>query len=274
MPLAAMIAIPAIGSIAGGLIAKSGANNAANAQIQAANTASATQDRATQAAIEQQKAALDFSKQIYGDEVTRQKPFYDAGVEATHSLQDFVKDPSNIWNKNFTAPAYSDLQNDPAYMGGFNLGQQAIERSALAKTGLSGGTLKSLNKFGQDYGSAKYGELYARAKGEYETAYNQFQQQTSDKFNRLASLAGFGQTSAGELNSAAGTLAGQNQSGSAGIANTLMGGAQNIANLQTQAGNARASGYVGGANAIGGAIGGASNSIGNMLALSQMGLFN
>lgn len=125
----------------------------------------------------------------------------------------------------------SDFESDPVnqIQGTFALDEarKAIERRASARGGWdSGATLKALTRYGSDYGNQRAGE-----------SYNRFVGDQTNQFNRLASVAGFGQTAA-------------NQTATLG-ANT----ATNIGNNTMQAANARGSGYIGQANAITGGVG-------------------
>lgn len=114
----------------------------------------------------------------------------------------------------------SDFQADPGYAFRMAEGQKALQRSAAAKGGLmSGAALKAINQYGQDLASQ-----------EYQNAYNRYNSNQTNLFNRLGSLAGVGQTSANTLGSL-----GQNS-------------ASNIANTMMDAGNARAGGIAGRAN--------------------------
>lgn len=97
------------------------------------------------------------------------------------------------------------LQNQPGYQFGLSQGQTAIDRSAASRGGLySGNTQKALQRYGQDYAGTKLGETY----------------------NRLASVAGLGQTATNQTGYAGmnfGAQAGQNAigAGNAGAANAL-----------------------------------------------------
>ena len=102
---------------------------------------------------------------------------------------------------------------------------------------LDGATLKALTRFNSDQASQEYG-----------AAYNRFTTDQSNDFNRLASVAGVGQTAVAQTASA-----GQAAASTAGTA------------IQN-AGTARASGYVGQANAINGTLG----TIANQYQLSQL----
>ncbi len=135
-----------------------------------------------------------------------------------------------------------DFQTDPGYDFRLSEGAKALERSAAARgTVLSGGTLKQLARYNQDFASNEFGN-----------AYNRFQSNRATRFNQLASIAGLGQTTATQL----GNLGAQN---AASVGNLIVGG-------QTAAAAARASGY----NAFGNAIGNAGNLPLNWLLLSQL----
>lgn len=109
------------------------------------------------------------------------------------------------------AADYSAFYKSPDYQFAQQQGTLALERSAAAKGLLnSGGTLKDLTSFGQGLASQQYGNY----------------------FNRLASLAGMGQTAAGTG------------------AQTATSFGQTIGNTQQNLGAAQASGAVGIANAL------------------------
>lgn len=123
------------------------------------------------------------------------------------------------FNRDFSL---ADFNRDPGYQFRMDEGRNALESGAAARGGLlGGGTGKALERYGQNYAS-----------GEYSNAYNRFNKDRGDRFNRLASLAGVGQTATRDVASQGAALA--TQTGS-----NLMQGA-----------NARASGYIGQANAI------------------------
>lgn len=124
-----------------------------------------------------------------------------------------------------------DFVKDPGYDFRMQEGQKALERSAAARGGLqSGGTMKALSKYGQDYAS-----------NEYQNAYNRFNNDKSTRFNRLSSLAGGGQTAATQL-------------GNAG-----MNYANNVGQNSMGAANAQGAAGIAGANAWGGALSGLGN---------------
>jgi len=178
------------------------AGDAADAQESAANRAS------------------DMQWRMYEQNRADQAPWREAGVNALGKLTGQL----DTLNKPFSMEAF---QADPGY--GFRLaeGQKALERSAAARGNLlSGGALKGIARYGQDYAS-----------NEYSNAYNRYNQDNTNIFNRLAAVSGIGQTASQQI-------------GAQGLA-TGQGMAQNA----LAGGQARASGYVGQANAINQGIG-------------------
>lgn len=168
------------------------------------------------------------------------------------------------FNQQFVAPTSVTEQNDPGFQFRLQEGDKALQASAAASGSLlSGGTLKELERYNQDYASNEYGNVYSRAFNEYAQRYNQFQQQQTNTYNRLANLAGLGQTTAQQLG-----YMGQNAANN--ISSTLLGAGSQIGQDITGAGTARASGYVGGANAIGGAVQGGANALSGALTLAQL----
>jgi hypothetical protein len=159
---------------------------------------------ASKSAANTQAAAADratqLQEQMFNKQLELQQPWQEAGVNALAKMQKGV---------------VSDYM-DPSYQFRLGEGMKALDRQAAARGGLiSGGALKAAQRYGQDYASQEFGNAY----------------------NRLASMAGLGQTATGAMGNAAGNYGvnqGQNYMGAA---------------------NARASGYVGGANAVTGGLG-------------------
>ena len=172
------------------------------------------------------REALDLQRRMYEEGITRQQPFYQAGVNALAQLQGRMGGTPE-----FTGQV--NLGQDPGYAFRLSEGQKALERSAAARGGLlSGATGRALTRYGQEMGSQEYANAYNRAL----TKYNADVQREAAGYNRLASLAGIGQTTAQQLG-AAGT-------GYANQANQLaMTNAANQGNLALQMGNIRASQY-------------------------------
>jgi len=170
--------------------------------------------------------ASDLQYQQYQEDVARQKPFYDVGVNALPELVEASK---------YTPFGMDQYKQDPGYAFRLAEGQKALERTAAARGGLiSGGALKAAERYGQDMGSQ-----------EYTNAFNRYQTERAARLNPLQSLAGMSQTTANTL----GTM-GANM-------------ATNVGQNYQSAANARASGYVGGANAVTGGLGTYLNYTGN-----------
>lgn len=201
------------GSVIGGAVASRGASKAADAQRAAADQASATQ--------------LEMFDQTRED----MAPWREAGTVALRQLTDGTA-AGGDFNRDFTL---ADFTRDPGYDFRQREGMRMMEGSAAARGGLmSGGTLRALQRYGQDYAS-----------GEFQNSYNRWNADRDRRFNRLSALAGVGQTAARDV---------------AGFgANT----ANAVASNQLAAGNATAAGYVGRANAI-------NNTVGNLQSMYTM----
>ena len=168
------------------------------------------------------------------------------------------------YSGHFTAPTELTMQNDPGYQERLKLGTDAVQRSAAARGGiLTGGTLRDLNTYGQDYASNEYNNVYNRALTGFDTNYNQYNTDQANQFNRLAAIAGIGQTAAGQL-----STAGQNASNN--VSSNLLGTAANMGQAYQNAGAANASGIAGSANAWGGALGGIGGNLSNLYMLQQL----
>lgn len=195
----------AIAGVVGGAMSSSAAKDAAATQAGAA-------DRASQLQYE-----------MYQQQRTDNEPWRKAGAEALTGMgnADFQRD--------FTS---ADFQKDPGYDFRMQEGQKALERSAAARGGLnSGGTLKALSRYGQDYASNEYGN-----------AYNRFNQDRDRRFGRLSTLAGMGQ---GANNA--------NASGSQNYANNAGQNMMGAANAQGAAGIASANAWGNSLSGIAGA---------------------
>ena len=157
-------------------------------------------NRAAKTQAEAANRATDVQRDIFNRQVELQEPWRQAGINALGKMQS------------------GDVMGymDPSYQFRLSEGLKAMQRTAAARGGLlSGGALKEAQRYGQGLASTEYGNA----------------------FNRLASLAGVGQTATNQLGSAAGTYG------------------SNVGNLMTSGAASRASGYVGGANALTGGLG-------------------
>jgi len=155
--------------------------------------------------------AADLQYRQYRENVERQKPFYDVGVNA---LPELVK------ASKYTPFSMQNFQQDPGYAFRLSEGQKQLDRSAAARGGLiSGGALKAAQRYGQEMGSQ-----------EYMNAFNRYQTENAARLNPLQSLTGMSQTTANTLGTAGQTMAGNvgaayiNQGVNQG--NALLAGAQ------------------------------------------------
>lgn len=170
----------------------------------ASNISSA--NKATKAQTSAANQANDTQWAMYNQSRDDNKPFYDAGVTALNKLATMP---------NFTG---ADLQNEPGYQFALNEGMKGVTNSAAARGGLlSGAALKAASQYNNDYASTKYNDAFNR---------------DATNKNRLASIAGIGQT-ASNVNTSSG-----------------LSTAANVGQNQLAAGNARASGYVANGNAL------------------------
>ncbi len=229
-----------LGPSIGGLLGLSAANSAADTQAGAARDAA-------QASLTASREGNALLASMYQQNRADQEPWRAAGANALSSLTGQI----GGLNKPF---GLEDFNADPGYQFRLAEGEKGLNRAAGAR-GMydSGATLKALTRYNQDY-----------ATGEFGNAYNRYNADRTNIFNRLAALSGTGQTAASNMGNAAqnfgananaNTMAGVNASN-----NALLGGA-----------NARASGYVGGANALAGAIGQGYNNYANQQLMGLLG---
>lgn len=194
----------AIGSI-------TGANKQAKAAQQAANTQAAAADRASQ-------VQWDMYDQTRADLM----PYADAGRTALSQLMGEMG-PDGYFNQTYTG---QDIYSDPSYQFRLQQGQDAIQSSAAAKGGLlSGATLKALQGYGQDMASQ-----------EYQNAYNRFNADQTNQYNRLSNLVGVGQNAAAQQGNYGAQTA-------QAVANNTMAGANAQAAGQIAAGNRTANNF-------------------------------
>lgn len=208
--------------VIGGAAALGGAYLASDATGDAADTQAESTDKAT---AEQRRQ--------YDQTRADQQPWMQVGVNALGKLPDAIDRPLD------------PVQMDPGYEFARQQGQEAIDRKTAAAGGrISGAALKAASQYNTDYATTGYS-----------TAYNRQNQARSDRLNRLAALAGIGQTSAQQVGQAgqntgnqisAMTTAQGNASGAAQIAqgNIWSGAGNQIAALYgRQSSSAPAGGY-------------------------------
>lgn len=260
MSTAAIVAGTAAAGLAGSAVSAHSAGKAADAQTQAANHAADLQYQASQ-------QALDFQKQQYNTSQQQQAPFLQAGQTAIGQLSAGTAPGGSFvtpYSGQFTAPTGLTEQNDPGFQARLKLGTDAIQKSAAARGNVvTGATAKALDQFSQDYASNEYGNVYNRALTDYTTNFNAYNTNQSNQFNRIAALAGVGQTSANQLGQ-------QGQAASNNVSSNLLNTAQNVGQQYNNAGAATASGYVGAGNAWNQGINGATSNLINLKLLSSL----
>lgn len=184
----------------------------------------------------------------------------------------------------FQAPTAEQAAATPGYQFAFDQGLQALQRSQAATGITGGGAAKAAQQYGQGLASTNYQQAYGNALQAYSTNQGAAQQALAGQsgvygqnlgaaqqalsgqaglygtqvnaantgFNRLADVAGVGQTATSQLNAA-----GQNYAG-------------NVGNLLTSAGAAQAAGQMGAANAYAQGLGGLGNTAMNLYALNTI----
>jgi hypothetical protein len=252
MPVAA---IGAGASLLGGLLGSNASNQASQAQQQAAQ-------QAADFAKSQGQASNNYQSGVTSQQNSLLNPFASAGQGATSQLSQLLQPGGQLAQgyQGFTAPTGVTEQNDPGYQFRLSQGLNALQNSAAARGGLlSSGTAKNINDYAQNSASNEYGNVYNRALGTYQTNQQNFNTNNNNLYGRLSGLAGQGL-------SAAGSLGGLLQSGANNTSAINSNVSGQVGQDLTNAGAARASGYVGGANAWGSALGGVANSLGGYLA--------
>lgn len=154
---------------------------------------------ASRSAAKTQASAADRAAQLQQEQFDKnielQAPWREAGINALGKMQ-----RGDVMG-----------QMDPSYQFRLGEGMKALDRTAAARGGLlSGATLKGAQRYGQGLASQEYGNAY----------------------NRLAALAGVGQTATGAMTGMGTQLAGA------------------LGEAGGQAAQARASGYMGGTSAL------------------------
>jgi hypothetical protein len=182
--------------------------------------------KAADAQVAAANRAAEIQKQMFDKQVELNAPFRDAGLNAQNRLLNYMGLGTDTNTADFGKYArdfsMDDFQQDPGYNFRLSEGLKALDRQAAARGGLiSGAALKAAQNYGQQSASQ-----------EYNNAFNRYQTNRSNQLNPLQSLMNAGQTSTNILSNSADNLG------------------RGLADTYTQAGNARASGYIGRANAL------------------------
>lgn len=240
-----------VSSVAGGLSSSSAAHDQSESARYAAD-----------AQLKANEQNIAFQKWLYGEQVSQNKPWYEAGTAALGKLNIGIDngafDPGKLDTSAIKDPgAFNgsavNLFADPGYQFRMEQGQKALDRSAAAR-GLtqSGAQLKALTDYGQGMGSQEYGNAYNRAFQQYGTKvdhygrnvnalttdYNANANRLQNQFSNLFSISNAGQNAANQNNNAATNSGAQ-------ISNSLQNNGNALANMYTAQGNAAAAGAAG-----------------------------
>lgn len=184
--------------VAAAVVSAYGAYSASENQKDAAKKAGEASQNATDASIAEQQREFDQEQQNL-------QPWLTQGTAAENQL-------AAIMGLNGAAPDYSAFYNSPDYQFALQQGQQALDRGAAARGSLySGGHEADTLAFGQGLAAQQFGNYY----------------------NRLASLAGNGQTTATQLGNAGMNMAGQIGNLNMNNANNQMNSIYNQANANS-----------------------------------------
>ena len=146
-----------------------------------------TAERVAGAANVGAQADIDLRRRMYEESVARQKPFYEAGVNALPGYLQGIQ-PGGELVRGFTQ---ADYQADPGYAFRMSEGMNALNRSMAAKgMGISGANIKGALRFGQGLGSE-----------EFQKAYERFRDTQGLRRNALAGVVGYAPTAAGAMTS-------------------------------------------------------------------------
>lgn len=132
----------------------------------AAGDAADAQADSTAAGIAENRRQFDLTRGDF-------QPYREAGVRALGSLESDIN----------REPTSDEVMNTPGYQFGLQQGQQGIDRKIAASGGrVSGAAIKAAGEYATNYAT---------------TGYNAAYQRRQDRLNRLAALAGVGQTATG-----------------------------------------------------------------------------
>jgi hypothetical protein len=213
-------------------------------------------EQASSQQVAAERAALAQQQSMFNTEQSNESPFIQAGGQAQSQLNYLMgsgpqtnPDGTPITN---TAGGYGSLnapfnantfkQQSPQYQ--FNLQQGAqgtLNQDSNAQGAESGAALKDLMSFNQGY-----------ANNSYNSAFQNYQTQNNNIFNRLNSIATLGSNAGSNSSTGASTFA------------------QGIGNTTSSIGASQAAGTVGAANAITGGLQSGANAFYGQNALNQI----
>jgi hypothetical protein len=234
---------------------KTGTAEAVAAAKEAAKIAQTAQDAATKAAQDFSQAQYEETKGIYGqafdsvegaydqaftgaqnayDQSYRtqlgfQQPYADNGRTAQDQIMQLLGLGGDRNAADFGQYAKSfgvdEFEQDPGYKFRLNEGMNALQRSAAARGNLlSGGTMKGIQRFGQDLASQEFSNAFQRA-----------QIERGARLGALGNLAGAGQAASNNMTSIAGQYGTQSAGNALGRGQAMAGNA--LARGQAMSGN-------------------------------------
>jgi hypothetical protein len=228
----------------------------AGANVYAGNKAAKAAGKAGDAQLTASREANELQREMYGNNLRSQQPYLQSGALGQQALAGALGlaptydegagdeyGPGGTalnqagsqfrgqLNKTFEP---SDIYTDPSYQFRLDQGRKQLESSAAARGGLlTGQGLKDITNYGQ-----------GAASQEYQAAFDRFNINQTNLYNRLSGLANTGQNAANAMGGVGTNVA--NQIG----ANTI-GGAQRASDYYTTGTTAGIQGVLGGVNALG-----------------------
>ena len=206
-------------------------------------------DAATQSAQLQSNAANNAAAQqleMFNVQNAQQAPYREAGYGALNKISEMMPSLTQQYPsyKPFTA---EDLKSNlaPNYQFMLNQGLGATAQNVNVGGGGSNIDLAK-TKFAEDYAGNAYQNALNNYMTQQQQGFNQQQTQTGNIYNRLAGIAGIGQTATGQTSGLAQNVtsnigqlgigaAGATAAGQVGAANAYSGAAGNIGNAATLA---------------------------------------
>jgi len=142
----------------------------------------------------------------------------------------------------FEMPDLND-QTDPGYNARMKMGLDALQRSAFAKgTGLTGGTLKDIVQYGQDYASNEYDKVFNRGLNRFGVNYGIFKDNQDRPFSKLYDVTQLGLNAAGAGTNYSSSYGNQVGNTAGAAANLATNYGSRAADLTTGIGNVNAAG--------------------------------
>jgi hypothetical protein len=146
-----------------------------------------------------------------------------------------------------------DLLTDPGYKFGLDQGTKGIERGQTSRGNfLSGGAMKELARYNEDYAGTKFNEGFGRAQSTWNTNLNAYDSNRNTIYNFLTGQSTLGQNAAARVGAGsqqAANAAGQNiaAAGNANSAASIVGGNALTSGLNSLANTMRSNSNTNGA---------------------------